>query len=128
VLAGSDEPLAIGGVQERVVVSVLGWNESALWLPERRVLVCADVVGTVGQFLAGPDDPLGLHAILRLRPPRGALAVDPEAIAVGHGPPLTHDATGALRNALDTAYSGLPWAWARAARSTAGLVGRSLRR
>jgi hypothetical protein len=118
VLAGQGQPLEWPGIQERVILSVLGWNESALWLPERRLLVCVEAVGTTGPFLARATDRLGVHPLLRLRPPRGALAVDPEAIAVGHGPPVLDGASDALREALRTARSGLPGAvtrWGRAA-------------
>jgi hypothetical protein len=115
VLAGRGEPLAVPGVQERVVLSVLGWNESALWVPDRALLVVADALGTIPQFLASDADPLGVHPLLRLRPPRGALAVEPRAIAVGHGTPVTVDAAAALRRALETARSGLPATWGRAA-------------
>ena len=51
-LAGSGEPLVIDGVQERAILSAPGWNESALWLPERGLLVSADALGTTPYFLA----------------------------------------------------------------------------
>lgn len=118
VLAGQGQPLEWPGIQERVILGAPGWNEAALWLPERRLLVCVEAVGTIGPFLARPTDRLGVHPLLRLRPPRGALAVDPVAIAVGHGTPVVEDASAALAEALRTARSGLPRAvarWGRAA-------------
>jgi hypothetical protein len=123
-LAGSGEPLVAAGVQERAIVAVIGWNESCLWLPERRLLVCADAVGTIGPFLARSSDRLGIHPLLRVRPPRGALGpLEPATIAVGHGPPLTDGATEALRFALADARGGLPRAWGRMAAE----IGRGLR-
>jgi hypothetical protein len=113
VLAGQGQPLHWPGIEERVILSVMGWNESALWLPERRLLVCVEAVGTTGPFLARPTDRIGVHPLLRLRPPRGALAVDPLAIAVGHGEPVVEDASAALAEALRTARSGLPRTVAR---------------
>jgi hypothetical protein len=117
VMAGQAQPLDWPGIQERVILSVLGWNESALWLPERRLLICVEAVGTTGPFLARPTDRLGVHPVLRLRPPRGALALDPAAIAVGHGAPVVDGAGDALAEALRTARTGLPRAVARWGRS-----------
>ena len=45
------------------------WKEVALWWPERRILVCADALGTHPFFRVG-DEPAGLHPFFRLRPPR----------------------------------------------------------
>jgi hypothetical protein len=116
VLAGEGEPLQISGVQERVILAAPGWNESALWLPDRELLVCADALGTVGYFLARPGDSLGVHPLLRPRPPGRALSgIAPTAIAVGHGPPLVEGAAHALERALARARRDLPRAWARAA-------------
>ena len=56
------------------------WKEVALWWPDRRVLVCADVLGTAPYFRAG-DERLGVHPLLRLRPPRRQLG---SASAEGH--------------------------------------------
>jgi hypothetical protein len=110
VLAGKGAPLVVNGVQERVILATLGWNEAALWLPERRLLVCSEAVGSNGAFfLAEPGDKLGLHPLLRLRPPRGALSgLDPLAVAVGHGAPVTDGAAEALERALETARSAVP--------------------
>jgi hypothetical protein len=116
VLAGDGEPLQIPGVQERVILAAPGWNESALWLPDRELLVCADALGTVGYFLARPGDRLGVHPLLRPRPPARALSgIAPAAIAVGHGPPLVEGAADELDRALTRARRDLPRAWARAA-------------
>jgi len=109
VLAGQARPLVVAGVEERAILATIGWNEAALWLPERRLLVCAEAVGTAGFFLTLPEDRLGVHPLLRARPPRGALSgLDPVAVAVGHGPPVTEGAAEALEHALDTALSGVP--------------------
>ena len=124
-LAGRGEPLDLAGVQERAILAAPGWNESALWLPERRLLVCADALGTTGWFRAADDDPIGVHPLLRPRPPRGALGgLDPEAVCVGHGAPLATRAGAAVEQALRTARSGLPRAWLRAARLTAAALGQ----
>ena len=61
------------------------WREVALWWPAERVLVCGDAMGTVGYFrlLSGR---VGLHPLLRLRPPSPLKALEPDVILCGHGP------------------------------------------
>jgi hypothetical protein len=81
------------------------WNEVALWWGDRRILVCADALGTAAYFRAG-DERLGVHPLLRLRPPR--LEVQPEAILCGHGPGVFDDADTALRDALRTSRQRIP--------------------
>jgi hypothetical protein len=113
-LAGSGEPLVIAGVQERAILAAPGWNESALWLPERRLLVCADSLGTTRYFLSTPEEVVGVHPLLRIRPPVGAFrGLEPVAIAVGHGAPVLEGATAGLQQAIATARSGLPRTWWR---------------
>jgi hypothetical protein len=61
------------------------WREVALWWPERRVLVSADALGTLGYMAAGGER-LGVHPMLRPFPPRRALGgLEPEHVLVGHG-------------------------------------------
>lgn len=81
------------------------WNEVALWWGDCRILVCADALGTAAYFRAG-DERLGVHPLLRLRPPR--LEVQPEAILCGHGPGVFDDADSALREALRTSRRRIP--------------------
>jgi hypothetical protein len=81
------------------------WNEVALWWAARSILVCADALGTAAYFLAG-DERLGVHPLLRLRPPR--LGVQPEAILCGHGPAVFDGADAALREALRTSRRRIP--------------------
>ena len=85
------------------------WREALLWLPDRRLLVCAETLGTADFDLARSGDRLGMHPLARLHPPRAAFAgLDPPVIAVGHGPPLDHDATESMRNVLRRARRQLP--------------------
>ncbi len=119
-LAGRGAALDIPGVQERAILAAPGWNESALWIPDRRLLIVAEAVGSSPYFLAHEGDQLGVHPLLRLRPPAGALGgLDPVAVAVGHGTPVTDGAAGALSLALRTARSGVPQALWRMVRLTA---------
>jgi hypothetical protein len=83
------------------VVDLPVWRERALWWPERRVLVAADALGTIGYFaLAG--EPLGLHPFLRPFPPRSLRRYDPDVVLVGHGEGI-RDASEAYRSALASA-------------------------
>ena len=114
-------PLALGGaglhldgVEERTVIDRRGWHESLLWLPDRRLLVCAETLATSDPFLVSAGDRLGMHPLARIQPPRRAFdGLDPLVIAVGHGPPLRDGASDALRLTLRTARRSLPRHWAR---------------
>jgi hypothetical protein len=106
--------VAVEGVEERSVFERPRWREALLWLPDRRLLVCAETLGTAGFDLARSGDLLGMHPFARLQPPRAAFAgLDPEVIAVGHGPPLDHDAAESLRKVLRLARWQLPQSWLR---------------
>lgn len=106
--------LRLDGVQERAVIARRGWREALMWLPDRRLLVCTETLGTAGFDLARRGDPLGMHPFARPFPPRAAFrGIEPAAIAVGHGPPLTVDAAAALRRVLARARLQLPRHWLR---------------
>ena len=93
------------------------WNEIAIWWPERRVLVCADALGTTQYFCAG-NERLGVHPLLRVRPPRRQLgALQPDVILCGHGEGVFDDAGAALREALSTSRRRIPAQVASAVRA-----------
>lgn len=85
------------------------WQEIALWWPERKVLVCADALGTIAFYLAG-DEPAGVHPFLRLvRPPRALAGLGVEHLLVGHGEGLHgEEASGAVDDAIRTARRRIP--------------------
>jgi hypothetical protein len=85
------------------------WREVALWWRERRVLVCADALGTLRYFRASADR-IGVHPLLRLFPPRSLAGIEPERILVGHGEGVAHDAPAALAEALRTSRRRAPGA------------------
>ncbi|WP_445150821.1 hypothetical protein [Baekduia sp. Peel2402] len=64
------------------------WREVALWWPERRALVVAEVLGTAPAFALGDGD-VGIHPMVRMTPPGGLRGLDPELLLVGHGPPVS---------------------------------------
>jgi len=80
----------------------------ALWWPERRILVCADALGTLPFFRAG-GEPAGLHPFLRLVPPRALRGLGVEHLLVGHGEGIHGaDAAAAIDEALRTGRRRLP--------------------
>jgi hypothetical protein len=87
------------------------WHEVALWFAEQRILVFGDALGSLGYFRAA-GEPFGVHPLLRLFPPRQALAaLEPEHILFGHGEGFHGPAApDALRTALATARRRLPQA------------------
>jgi hypothetical protein len=84
------------------------WHEIALWWPERRALVVAEVIGTNRVFRLG-NGPAGVHPLVRALPPGALRHYQPEHLLVGHGPgvhgPL---ATAALEDAYDRSRKDLP--------------------
>src|SRR4051812_20922821 len=64
--------VALDGVEERSVFERRKWREALLWLPDRRLLVCAETLGTASFHLARSGDPLGMHPFARPPPPRAA--------------------------------------------------------
>jgi hypothetical protein len=93
------------------------WKEVALWWRERRFLVCADALGTVGYFVARGER-LGVHPLLRPIPPRRRLGhVQPDAVLCGHGEGILSGASPPFQEALSTARRRIPGALASGLRS-----------
>ena len=84
------------------------WREVALWWPARRVLVCADALGTVPHYFALHGERLGVHPLLRATPPRQLGKLEPDQVLCGHGVGVHENATAAVRDALATARRRLP--------------------
>lgn len=85
------------------------WRESALWWPDRRILVCGDAIGTVPNYFRAGSEPLGVHPFLRLRPPRRLMGLDPLHVLVGHGEGVHGEGTGrALDDAIAHARRRIP--------------------
>jgi hypothetical protein len=90
------------------VKSSSSWQEVALWWPDRRVLVCADVLGTAPYYRAA-NDRLAVHPLLRVRPPRRQLgALHPDVVLCGHGDGVFVDADAGLSDALNTSRRRIP--------------------
>jgi hypothetical protein len=94
------------------------WDETALWWPEPRVLVVAEALGTAPYFRA-PGEPVGVHPMLRLTPPRALAGFAPVHLLVGHGAPLegpdvaerVREAVAGSRSQIPRWLAGLPRAW-----------------
>jgi hypothetical protein len=83
------------------------WRERALWWPAARTLVVAEALGTNG-FFTGGRGPVGVHLLMRLKPPRPLAGFAPEHLLVGHGAGLHGPETpAAIREALRTSRRGL---------------------
>ena len=90
----------------RPVVRFRWWREVALWWEERRLLLVADVVGTLPFFCAG-EEPAGVHPFLRPWPLRSLRGLAPDHLLVGHGEGIHHH-PAALESALRTARRRIP--------------------
>jgi hypothetical protein len=90
------------------VIRLPGWEETALWWPERRGLVVAEVVGSAPAFNAG-DGGVGMHPMLRPLPPKSLRSFDPEHLLMGHGPPVHGpDAAAGLERAYARSRRDIP--------------------
>ncbi|MFL5950747.1 MAG: hypothetical protein ACJ74M_04005 [Gaiellaceae bacterium] len=97
-----------GGIPPFAVIGVRDsrrWHEVALWWEERRLLVCAEALGTAAYYRGGGER-LAVHPLMRLRPP--SFSVRPDVILCGHGPAVYADATAALHEALSTSRRRIP--------------------
>jgi len=82
------------------VVNNRFWQEAALYDEDRGALFVPEAVGTAEYFLAGRER-LGVHPMLRLKPPRSLRRFRPDRIMVGHGEGVSEGATESLRNAIE---------------------------
>jgi hypothetical protein len=76
------------------VVRFPGWRETALWWPDRRALVVAEVLSTLDVFTGGAAA-AGMHPLVRLTPPGRLRGLDPEHLLMGHGSGLHGAGTAA---------------------------------
>lgn len=96
------EPIPGAPFEFTVVRDSRRWKEVALWWPARRLLVCAEALGTIPFFVA-PGDRLGVHPLLRLIPPRRQLgSFQPDVVLCGHGEGILSEAVPVFHEALRT--------------------------
>jgi hypothetical protein len=99
--------LADSGFAVHEVIDSRLWQEALLFDRERGILAVPEAVGTSDYFLAG-DERLGVHPMLRLKPPSSLARLDPEHILVGHGDGIHEDAADALEDAIRGSQSRTP--------------------
>jgi hypothetical protein len=90
----------------RRVVWAPGWRETSLWWPEHSAFVVPEAVGTASYFALGR--PLGVHPMLRLKPPSVLRELAPSKLLAGHGPALHENAAPALREAFARSRRDIP--------------------
>jgi len=91
----------------RVIKNPL-WNEVAIWSPGEKALIVPEAVGTARYFRAG-DEPVGIHPMLRMTPPRGLAAYEPEHLLTGHGTGMHGPGTAAaLADGIGASRSRFP--------------------
>ncbi len=102
------DELPDSGIELVQIVGSRFWKECAAWIPSLETLVCADALGTIAYFRT-PDEPVGVHPLLRLRPPRVLRSYAPQHILCGHGRGVHGpEAAPALQEALRTSRRRLP--------------------
>jgi hypothetical protein len=85
-----------------------GWQETALWWPEQRALVVAEVVGTAPPY-TGRQTQVGMHIFLRATPPGRLRGRPPDHLLVGHGSGVHGpEAAPALEEAYERSRGNLP--------------------
>ena len=102
-----DEKLESTGYCLYELVNNRFWQEAALYSEERGALFVPEAVGTASYFLTG-NEQLGVHPMLRLKPPRTLRRFQPKRIMVGHGEGVSEGATESLRDALDNSRRNAP--------------------
>lgn len=83
------------------------WQEALLYDRERGILVVPEAVGTTDYFLAGQER-LGVHPMLRLKPPSNLTRFSPEHVLVGHGEGVHENASEALEDAIAGSQTRTP--------------------
>jgi hypothetical protein len=89
------------------------WQEAALYNEASGTLVVPEAVGTASLFRTN-EERLGVHPVLRLKPPRSLRQLKPERILVGHGTGVFEDAPRALSDALAGSRRRTPRLYANA--------------
>jgi len=100
-----DGTLGNTGYELHTVVDTIGWQEAGLY--DGETLYVPEALGTP-DFFRAPGEPLGVQPVLRLTPPTGLRAFDPDRLLVGHGRGIDADAAATIAQALDGARRNAP--------------------
>ncbi len=109
--------LANTGYVARELIDRRFWKEAVLYHEDRELLVVPETLGTASYFRTG-DRPVGVHPMLRVRPPRTVGRFRPDRLLVGHGAGVDEDAATHIREALDGARRRIPKLAVETLRST----------
>lgn len=106
--------LADTGVGIHKLVDNAFWQEAALTVDDGdgETLIVPESVGTAQYFLAAGER-LGVHPMLRLKPPRDLRTFSPDRVLVGHGDGIHENATEALQSAVDQSRVRTPGLYAK---------------
>jgi hypothetical protein len=99
--------LGDSGFAVHEVVNNRFWQEAALYNEDSGVLVVSEAVGTTDYFRTSTEE-LGVHPMLRLKPPKKLTRFDPDRIHLGHGAGIHEDAAGTLEDAISSARAHTP--------------------
>lgn len=103
-----DDVLADSGYRTRALVIGRVWREAVLVSPDGSTVIVPEAIGT-NPFYTTPAERAGVHALLRVWPPRRQLGdLEPERLLVGHGAPVLGHGGEALRDALAGARRQAP--------------------
>lgn len=100
-----EDELGETGYELIEVVNRSFWNEGALYSDETRTLICPEALGNNGYFTTSKEK-LGVHPMLRLKPPKSLAHLNPERVLVGHGPGITENGAEAVRDAVKGSRKG----------------------
>lgn len=81
------------------------WQEAVLF--DGETFVVPEALGTASYFRAG-DEPLGVHPMLRLLPPRRLRDYDAERLLVGHGTGIFENVGPTIREAIRRSRRNAP--------------------
>ncbi|WP_136715446.1 hypothetical protein [Halorientalis salina] len=95
------------GVGVHKLVDNRFWQEAALYIEERDELIVPESVGTADYFRTGSER-LGVHPMLRLKPPKRLKRFSPDRVLVGHGAGVHEGAAEALSSAVSGARARTP--------------------
>ena len=107
--------LADTGYGVHPIVNNRFWREGALYGEETGQLIVPEALGT-GSFYVSGGERLGVHAVLRLFPPKRLRRFEPTRLDVGHGDGLDTDVAAAIDRAIDRSRRSAPRLWASVAR------------
>jgi hypothetical protein len=97
------------------VVNNRFWQEGALYHPDDETLLVPEALGTAG-FFRTSDERVGVHPLLRPRPPKQLARLDVARLFVGHGAGVRSDAEAAIRDAVAGARRRAPRLYAQTVR------------